>query len=63
MSITKKKRELADEVAKDLMLTLDYENTGLQSAFADIFASMQNKTVERFQSLLKVVPPPTETEK
>lgn len=57
METSKKKKVLAQQTATALMTALDYENPGLKTAFADLFLNMQNKTVEQFLALLKVVPP------
>lgn len=62
MEITEHKKELADRVARTLMETLDYRNTGLERAFARLFDSIQNKTLETLESLLLAVPPVEKTD-
>jgi len=57
MKICEKKKILSAEVAKALMTALDYSNPGLELAFAELFVLMQNKTIEKFKTLLSAVPP------
>ena len=57
MEISKKKKALDQETARKLMEALDHKDDGMERAFADLFSTVQNKTLERFQSLLMVLPP------